>query len=415
MKTHQAGNPGGAPGPRTRKMTGTMKISAAFTRVLALLAIAAFCAGHMQAQAARVVGTITAISGNTLTVKTDAGQPQQVSVAADATLKRLEPGQKDLNAAPAIQFTDLAVGDRVLIKLDASASTPTASLVVAMKQSDVAQAHQKDSEAWQRGVAGLVKNVDSASGSITVTTGAGPTAKTVTVKTTSSTKLLRYAPSSVNFADAQPGPMDAIKPGDQLRARGTKNADNSEIAADTVVSGTFRNIAGTISSIDPSASTLTVKDLATKKQLTIHIAPDVQMRRIPEQMAQALAARLKGTSNGAYPAGGSPHAAAPSSTAPASGGTPPAAGAPAASAHWSGQPSGNDPQRLLSMAPAIKLTDLQKGQAVMVVATDGATDVNAITLLAGVEPLLQAPAAADLLSNWSMGGGGGGEAASGTP
>jgi len=31
-----------------------------------------------------------------------------------------------------------------------------------------------------------------------------------------------------------------------------------------------------------------------------------------------------------------------------------------------------------------------------------------------VEPLLQAPAAADLLSNWSMGGGGG-EAASGTP
>jgi hypothetical protein len=32
--------------------------------------------------------------------------------------------------------------------------------------------------------------------------------------------------------------------------------------------------------------------------------------------------------------------------------------------------------------------------------------VNAITLLAGVEPLLEAPAAIDLLSNWSMGGGG---------
>ena len=58
------------------------------------------------------------------------------------------------------------------------------------------------------------------------------------------------------------------------------------------------------------------------------------------------------------------------------------------------------------MAPAIKLADLQKGEAVMVVATDGSTDVNAITLLAGVEPLLEAPAATNLLSNWSMGGGG---------
>jgi hypothetical protein len=396
-----------------------MKIQVAFTRVLTLLAIAALCAGHVQAQAARVVGTITAISGSTLTIKTDAGAEQQVTVAADATLKRLEPGQKDLSVAPVIQLGDLAVGDRVLIKLDASASTLTASLVVAMKQSDVAQVHQKDSEAWQRGVAGLVKNVDSASGNITVTTGAGPTAKTITVKTTSSTKILRYAPTSVNFADAHPGPMDAIKPGDQLRARGTKNADSSEIAADEIVSGTFRNIAGTILSIDAAASTVSVKDLATKKQLTIHVAPDVQMRRIPDQMAQALAARLKGNSNGgAYAAGGQRNSA-PNGTAPtsgAAGGAPPAGGAPEGAARWGGQSSGgSDPQRLLSMAPAIKLTDLQKGQAVMVVATDGATDVNAITLLAGVEPLLQAPAVADLLSNWSMGGGGGGEASSGTP
>jgi hypothetical protein len=53
----------------------------------------------------------------------------------------------------------------------------------------------------------------------------------------------------------------------------------------------------------------------------------------------------------------------------------------------------------------IQLSDLQKGQAIMVVASEGATDVNAIMLLAGVEPLLQAPAARDLLSSWSMGGG----------
>jgi hypothetical protein len=47
----------------------------------------------------------------------------------------------------------------------------------------------------------------------------------------------------------------------------------------------------------------------------------------------------------------------------------------------------------------------------MVVATDGATDVTAITLLTGVEPLLEAPEASrNLLSNWSLGSSGGGEA-----
>ncbi len=396
-------------------MTGTTKIRFAVRNTAALLAFAIVCAllpQALHAQAAgRIVGTLTAVSGNTITVKSDAGTETQLTVASDATLKRLEPGQKDLSAAPAIQLSDLAVGDRVLVKLDPAAPTATAAMVIAMKKADVAQAHQKDSEAWQRGVAGLVKKVDPSSGDITVGTGAGPTAKSVTIKTTSSTRMLRYAPESVNFADAKPAPIADIQPGDQIRARGTKNADGTEIAADEVVSGTFRNIAGTVSSIDPGASTVTVKDLATKKQVTIHIASDVQMRRIPERMAQMLAAHLKGAF-GAAPAAGN-HGGAPAGVPPQGASTAGAGG------HLTGQPgsigSAPDPQRMLAMAPLIKLTDLAKGQAVMVVATSGANDVKAVTLLAGVEPLLEAPAARDLLSNWSMGGGGGAEAAAGNP
>ena len=62
----------------------------------------------------------------------------------------------------------------------------------------------------------------------------------------------------------------------------TKNADGTEIAAEEVVSGSFRNIAGTITSLDAAGSTLVVKDLATKKQVTIHITAETQMRRLPE-------------------------------------------------------------------------------------------------------------------------------------
>jgi hypothetical protein len=63
---------------------------------------------------------------------------------------------------------------------------------------------------------------------------------------------------------------------------------------------------------------------------------------------------------------------------------------------------------MLSHAPDIHLADLKKGDAVLLVSTQGTSEVTAVTLLAGVEPLLQAPASTQnmLLSNWSMGSGG---------
>jgi hypothetical protein len=170
-----------------------------------------------------------------------------------------------------------------------------------------------------------------------------------------------------------------------LRARGTKNADGTEIAAEEVVSGSFRNVSGTILSLDAASSTLVIKDLTTKKPVTVHISADAQMRRLPEMMAKMLAARLKG---GPSDSTASAQHARSGSGSGISGG---------------GNGEGHDPQQMLSRAPAIQLADLKKGEAVMLVSTAGTADVTAITLLAGVEPLLEAPAASqNLLSNWSM-------------
>jgi len=396
---------------------------------IALLAIATSFAATSQAQApARFVGSITSIAGTTITVKTDAGQAYQVEVPVAASVKRIAPGQKDLTTAQTIQFSDLAVGDRALVKLDpdAPAGTTQALQIIAVKQSDVAQKQQKDREDWQRrGVGGLVKSVDVGSGVIVLTSGAGATAKTITVNTTKSTMLKRYAPASVAFDAAVPATIDAIHAGDQLRARGTKSADGASIAAEEVVSGTFRNISGTIASLDTTAATLVVKDLTTKKQVTIHITTDAQMRRLPDRMAAMLAARLKGTSSGFGGAGGggaqSPTGGAGATQRGGAGqyGAGGGQGAGPGGGQWSGQgsgqagggpggPGGADPQQMLSRAPVIQIADLKKGDAVMLVATDGTTDVTAITLLAGVEPLLEAPAASQsLLNNWSMGSGSG--------
>jgi hypothetical protein len=337
----------------------------------------------------RFLGTITVISGNTLTVKTDADGIHQVNVPIGAPIKRIAPGQKDLSTAETIQFSDLAIGDRALVKLnpDAPAGTEEALQIIAVKQADLAEKQRKDREDWQlRGVGGLVKSVDAAAGAIVLSSGLGATAKTITVHTTKTTILKRYAPASVRFDEAQVAPIEAIHAGDQLRARGAKNADGTEIAAEDVISGSFRNIAGTVVSLDAAGSTLVVKDLATKKPVTIHITADAQMRRLEDRMAQTLAMRLKGSANGGASQGGG-------------------------NGQWAGRNGGqgggfSDPQQMLNRAPAMQLGDLKKGDAVMLVSTDGTTEVTAITLLAGVEPLLEAPAATqNLLSNWSMSSG----------
>ena len=381
-------------------MNCRMKTRIPFSLAPLALSIAFLVSAHpVLAQAPiHFVGSITAIDNNTLTVKTDSGDLHQVTVPASATLKRISPGQTNLSSAVTIQFSDLATGDRVLVKLDPGASGPTAlaAQIVAVKLSDVALKQQKDREDWQRrGVGGLVKSVDAAAGVVVLSSGSGTTAKTITVHTAKATVLKRYAPASVSYDAAQPAPIDAIHPGDQLRARGTKNQEGTEIAAEEVVSGSFRNISGTIASLDTAASTLVMKDLATKKQVTIHVAADTQMHRLPDRMAQMLAARLKGS-------GGSSGNA---SSANSGAGT--AQGGAGQGLPGSGQ-VGGDPQQILNRAPAIQLADLTKGEAVMLVSTPGTTEVTAITLLAGVQALLEAPEASqNLLSSWSMNTGAG--------
>jgi hypothetical protein len=376
--------------------------------LMGFLAVGLIAPGIGAQTPAKFIGTVTALSGDSLTVKTDAGQSYQVTVPASAVLKRIEPGEKDLSKAVSMELTDLAVGDRTLVKVDpdSPAGTPQALQIIAVKSADVAKKQQAEREDWQkRGVGGLVKSVDASNGSggaIVLTSGVGATAKTITVHVAKTTTLKRYAPASISFELATAAPIDAIHTGDQLRARGAKSADGLSVDAEEVVSGTFRNISGVISSVDATGSTVSLKDLTTKKQMTIHITPEAQMRRIPERMATMLAMRMKGGASGS----GGARAAYGGQGQGGSGGQ--WQGQAGGFQAGGGQAGGGDPNRMLTMLPAIQLADLKKGDAVMLVSTDGTTDVTAITLLAGVEPLLEAPAASQsLLNNWSMGSGGG--------
>ena len=373
-------------------------------------------APNVAPNAARPVGTIKSISGNNIILTTDAGGDVTVVVQDAANLVRVEPGQKDLKEAVPIELKELLAGDRILVRgqLAEDGKTVLATAVIAMKKASIAEKQAREREEWRRqGTAGLVSSVDPAANSISITQQGMGEKKTVILHLSRDTILRRYAPDSVKFDDAKPARLDQVKPGDQLRARGTRSADGSELMAAEIVSGTFRNIAGTISSIDASANSITVQDLATKKPVTVRITPDSQIRKLPPAMAQGMAMRLK-RAGADSPAPGSANAS--TAQGPRTGETQTsAAGAGGSGVPGRGAGGGGDFQQALNRMPPGTLAELQKGDAVMIVATEGGPNgvPSVITLLGGVEPILEASpnsSASTILSPWSLSGAPSGEA-----
>jgi Domain of unknown function (DUF5666) len=373
-----------------------------------LILCAVVCAGLLPLSAQEAakpvtfLGTVQTLSGNTITVKGDAGATMQVTVQEGARLLRVEPGQKTLAGASPFSLTDLQTGDRVMARgsPNADGKSLAATMLVAIKGADIAQKQQQEREDWQkRGTGGLVKAVDPAAGTVTISSGVGGI-RTLVIHASPTTIVRRYAPGSVKFDQAVKGTLDQIKPGDQVRARGSKSADGTTLEAEEIVSGSFLNLAGPIQAVNADASTITVTDTATKKPVLISVTADSQVKKLDPAVAQRIAQRLSG--GGAKPPDGS--------AAPAGG--PPPGGPP----HAPGG-SGADFQQVLARAPSVTVKDLQKGNMVIVVATEGQSpqSATAITVVAGVEPMLQASKSgsqAMLSSAWNLGGegGGGGEA-----
>jgi hypothetical protein len=351
----------------------------------------------------KLMGTIKSISGKNATLTTDGGFQTDFVIQDSTRMLRAEPGAKDLKEATPIVLTDLQTGDRVLVRGTPAADGKAilAVTVVVIKATDVAAKQQLEREDWQkRGMGGLVTSLDASAGTVTISTSTMAGTKSTIIHVSKDTVVRRYSPDSVKFDDAKPGTLDQIKVGDQLRARGTKSADGNELTAEEIVSGTFRNIAGLVISTNPADNSVSVQDLASKKPVVLKISSDSQMRNLPDMVAQRIAARLKGSPSGS--------AALPSGQgAPAQGQMAHAGGA----AGPGGRPGGGgDFQQMLNRMPAVTLADLQKGNAVMIVATEGSPGVQptAVTLLTGVEPILTASPdssrAAMLLSPWNLGG-----------
>lgn len=367
-------------------------------------------AGDSPATIAKRIGTIKTIIGNSLTLAQASGPDISVTVQPTARLLRIAPGDKDLKNATPLQVTDLHVGDMVRVRGGGAAdgSSISALEVIVITQAAVAAVGDQMKQDWQkRGAGGLVDSVDAAAGNITLSIPRLAGKQSLIVHSTKDTVIHRYAPDSAKPEDAKPSSLAEIHPGDQLRARGNKNADGTEMTAEEIYAGVFPQFAATVKSVDASSGTLSVQDLTTKKTVQVKVAADSQLHKIPTEMAQMFAMRLKGMMPPGTPgAGGAKPAGQTTAQAPSPGGS------------GGGMGGGNRPggppdlQRMLSRMPSTTLAEmkLQKGDAVIILATEGtATSPHtAITLLSGVEPILQAAPSASqamMLTPWALGGG----------
>ena len=393
-------------------------------------------AGAAHGSIAKSIGAIKAINGSAITLAPTSGPEVAVTVQPNARILRLAPGDKDLKNATPLQLSDLHVGDTIRARGAGSDDGKSISAleIVVITGAAVAAVGDQIRQDWQkRGLGGLVSAVDASTGTVTISVTGLTGKKTIAIHTSKSTVIRRYSPDSVKFEDASASALADIQPGDQLRARGDRSADGTEFTAEEIVSGRFRNVAGTVNSVDASAGTVTVQDVLSKKSVQVKITADSQLHQLPAEMAQRIAARVKAAIAGAMPPG-TPGAAANSSSAspgaPAAGtgASPSASGAAGSGAAGQGpggaggagggMRSGSpDFQQMLSRMPAVALADLHKGDAVMLVTTQGSqtTPGTAITLLSGVEPILQASPTASqamMLTPWSLGGAPGGDAGS---
>jgi Domain of unknown function (DUF5666) len=386
--------------------------------MVATLAAYGFGADHEQqpaegrtTQVSRAIGTLKGVQADSITLSPDSGGEMSVMLVASTKIMRVAPGQTDLKNATPLPVGELQPGDRVLVRgqLSADGHSMTAFAVIVMKHGDVSAKQEREREDWQRrGVGGLVSAVDRSTGTITITSGGFGASRKILVHASSTTMARRYAPDSVKFDDAKPAPLDQIKPGDQLRARGTRSFDGNELTAEEIVSGTFRNIAGTISAIDVANNSLTVQDAIGKGAVVVKLSPDSQIKKLPAEMAQRMAMRLKASSGADGDEAGRAQGSRGVAAGVASGANPPLSPRAGGMAGERGN-GAPDFQRFLSRMPTSTLSDLQKGDAVMIVSTleEGSGPVMAITLLAGVEPILTAVpsrTASMMLSPWTLSG-----------
>ncbi len=357
---------------------------------------------------ASLIGEVKAIDATAkqLVIRADSGVISTINLSDKTQYKRLPPGETTLAKATDITLADVGQGDRVLARWRAGADLKTAPTpqVVVMSKADLAKKQEQDRAQWRRrGVSGIVASVNPSTQEITVssrTLMGAPQA--VIIPVTDKVLVRRYPPDTIpKYSEAKPSKFEEVKVGDQLRALGDKSADGTHLTAEEVLFGTFKIVGGTVTAIDAAANQIKINDLQTKKPLTINLKADSVLRRFPENGAMMFGGGMGQGGPGAGGQGGAgqkPAGVGPGSSGGQGGaGQKPAGVGPGGAQGGGPRPGGGGGNMadLLERLPTISIGDLKVGDTIIMSSLPGSDSAQftAISLVAGIEPLLQMMAA----------------------
>jgi len=351
-----------------------------------------------------VIGEVKAIdnTANQMVVRADSGVLFTVTLSDKTQYKRVAPGETSLAKATAITLADVGAGDRVLARGRGAAeqNTVPALQVVVMSKADLAKKQEQDRAEWRRrGVSGIVASVNPSTQEITVSsrTIAGAP-QSVIIPITEKVMMRRYPPDTIpKYSEAKPSKLQEVKVGDQLRALGDKTPDGSHLTAEEVVFGTFRIAGGTVTAIDAATGQIKINDLQTKKPLTIILKPESVLRRFPEGGGMMLGGMGPGGPGAQGPGAQGPQKQGPGPQGPGS--QPPQKQGPGPQGPGAQGPGGGrggmNMADLLERLPIISIKDLKVGETIIMSSLQGSdpSQLTAISLVTGIEPLLQMMAA----------------------
>ena len=381
-------------------MNKLASLTSSFLAVLAL-AVAFQAQAHAQSddpaiKPTQVYGKVSEINApaGQITIKTAAGSSVVANVNEKTTYDRMPPGETDRSKAVKTSLTEITLGDGLVARgfVAADRKSLPAQQIIVVSQSDIAKKNAMERAKWAGGVKGIVSAVNPATKEMTVTSRSMMGAsQAVTIAVTDKVQMKRYpADAFPKYTEAKLSKFEDVKVGDQLNARGERTPDGMRLTAEEVLTGSFKIVGGTVTSIDAATNEIKINDLQTKKPITIVLKPESVIRRFPQ--------------GGPMMFGGGPTAGGQGATGggAAAGGNVKPAGAPGTQAPAGGGPGGGQGQRgqmtmadVLERLPTISLSDLKVGDTIIMSTTQGkeADHLTAISIVAGIEPLLQMMAA----------------------
>lgn len=328
-----------------------------------------------------VTGEVISTSGDKIVLQTKDGS-MNVMLSGKTDYKRVPPDNPSLKSAIASSFSDIGVGDKLLVTgiISADKQTIPAKAVYLMTKADISDRQTKERAQWQtRGISGKVTAINPQTKEITVSMTGLTGARINTVLTPKDTAdFRRYAPDSVQFSQAKPSSIDEIKPGDMIRALGDKSADGSTFSAERVITGSFQTVGGTIKAIDAAKKEITITDIQTKKDVTVIVGDNSVLKQFPAEMAQRLAQMQMMQRGGG---GMRPPQNAQAQTT----------GNPQNGQGGGMATRGGSIDDMLDRFPNITVADLKVGDMIALSSAKGENSdrLTAIKLLSGVEPFLK--------------------------